>query len=90
MKPPNELTDQLPHLNTEVQDYLSDLLLHKEKDPLRFWISNQSRYPHLANIAARYLSSPASSAPVERLFIIKGGKFLGRKDADCLMKYSKN
>ena len=39
-----------------------------------FWKDHATTYPPLAMLACRYLSVPASSGPVERLFSI-GGKF---------------
>ena len=65
-------------LNTcdkEVQDYIESPCLPEDANPLEYWLDNQSKYPTLALLAKRYLSVPASSAPVERLFSI-GGKIL--------------
>ncbi len=57
----------------EVQEYLQQLVLDRQKDPLIFWASQDTMYPHLAPLTAKYLAVPATSAPVERLFSI-GGK----------------
>jgi hypothetical protein len=38
-----------------------------EDNPLGFWGSNENNYPILASMAKRFLTIPASSAPVERL-----------------------
>lgn len=41
---------------------------NKLNDPLLWWKSNGHRFPHLASLAKKYLSIPASSASAERLF----------------------
>ena len=37
-------------------------------DPLKFWHSRRKEYPLLYDTALRYLSVPASSSPIERVF----------------------
>ena len=44
-------------------------------DSLSFWDSHSCKYPTLASLALKYLTSPASSAPVERIFSIAGKVF---------------
>lgn len=39
-------------------------------DPLKYWKENTDKYPTLAKLARTYLTVPATSAPVERLFSI--------------------
>ena len=60
-------------LQSEISSYLAMPSLQEDDNPLKFWKEQQTVYPHLAKLAARYLSVPASSGPVERLFSI-GGK----------------
>ncbi len=55
----------------EVQEYLQQPALDRQKDPLIFWASQDTKYPHLAALEAKYLAFPATSAPVERLFSIE-------------------
>jgi hypothetical protein len=43
--------------------------------PLKFWKSNQYKFPLLAKLAKKYLGIPASSAAVERMFSIAGHIF---------------
>jgi hypothetical protein len=59
--------------STEVNRYLSQPCLAMESDPLQFWMSQQQNSPDLSAMACKFLTLPASSAPVERLFSI-GGK----------------
>ena len=60
---------------TEVADYLALPILDEKEDPLGFWKKHEHRFPLLSKLAAFYLSIPASSAPVERLFSIAGKIF---------------
>lgn len=56
-----------------VQRYLDEPTLESSADPLLFWKTNEYVYPTLSKIVKKYLSVPASSAPVECLFS-KAGK----------------
>lgn len=60
---------------SEVTLYLSEPVLPEDTNPLDFWKLNGSKFPKLSNLAKHYLSIPASSAPVERLFSIAGKIF---------------
>ena len=60
---------------SEVTLYLSEPVLPEDTNPLNFWKLNGSNFPKLSNLAKHYLSIPASSAPVERLFSIAGKIF---------------
>ena len=55
---------------SEVESYFSQPTLPENADPLDYW--KQSSFPILSKLAQHYLSIPASSAPVERLFSIAG------------------
>ena len=61
-------------LDVEFSKYLSEPCLREQGDPLAFWKVHSTTYPNLSKLACHYLSIPASSGPVERLFSI-GGKF---------------
>ena len=61
---------------SEVEEYLAQPPpLEKTSDPLQFWQTHEKKWPNLAILASRYLTIPASSAPVERLFSIAGKVF---------------
>ncbi len=56
-------------------DYIGELLVDDEQaselsklNPLVFWKAKQYEYLHLAFVACRLLSVPATSSGVERLF----------------------
>ena len=42
------------------------------QDPLSWWKSNGDGYPHLREVAKRYLAAPSTSVPSERLFSAAG------------------
>ena len=59
----------------EINLYLSEPRLPEEADVLAFWKFKECEFQTLSKIAQRYLSVPASSAPVERLFSVSGKFF---------------
>ncbi|KAG9267224.1 zinc finger BED domain-containing protein 4-like [Astyanax mexicanus] len=52
----------------EVQGYLRDAHLSRVEDPLKYWTEHKAVYPHLFQVAVRYLCTPASSVPCESFF----------------------
>ncbi|XP_045172971.2 zinc finger BED domain-containing protein 4-like [Mercenaria mercenaria] len=60
---------------SETDMYLAEDLLDTASDPLHYWESNSEKYPALSKLAQTYLTLPASSAPVEKLFSIGGKMF---------------
>ena len=67
-------TSQIDQEN-EPQEYLCDVCIPEDSDPLLWWQSQESNLPTLASLAQHYLAIPGSSAPVERLFSIAGKVF---------------
>ena len=54
---------------TEIDKYLFEPLIDLKKgDPYKWWKLNNVRYPVLSQLARRYLSTPPTSVPSERLF----------------------
>jgi hypothetical protein len=51
----------------EIQEYLSHAV-ENVKDPLKWWVENKYVYPKLYRMALDYLSIPATSTSVERVF----------------------
>ena len=51
-------------------------------DPIDYWINNSASYPLLLPVACDILSTPASSAPVERCFSISGQASKGNRLLD--------
>ena len=68
-------TDNVDAVISKVEAYFDSPCLPEDTDPLEYWKSQQSQQPQLANLACQYLSIPASSGPVERLFSIAGKVF---------------
>lgn len=52
----------------EVDKYLSEPLLHRKEDPLRWWHERRSIYPILFKYALKRLHLVATSVPCERIF----------------------
>jgi hypothetical protein len=58
-------------IKAELEFYIKEKISQTEGEEFRvldWWAKNQSKYPHLAEMARVYLSAFASSADVERLF----------------------
>lgn len=63
----------------ELEKYL---IMEREKgdtDPVQFWTANQTMYPTLSKIALHYVSIPASTGDVERLFSTSGAIIRARR-----------
>lgn len=63
----------------EIEEYLGSPPISEDQNPLRYWRLNDERFPILASLAARYLSLPATSASVERLFSVGGSIMRARR-----------
>ncbi|KDR66669.1 hypothetical protein GALMADRAFT_1141875 [Galerina marginata CBS 339.88] len=58
--PPTELHSELErYLNTDIEDVT---------DPIRWWYERKTTYPRLHRMALDYLTIPATSVDVERVF----------------------
>ncbi|XP_053710926.1 zinc finger BED domain-containing protein 4-like [Synchiropus splendidus] len=62
----------------EVKMYLAEPNIRRHDDPLRYWGDKQMIYPHLYTLAKKYLCTPTSSVPCERVFS-KAGEILSKK-----------
>lgn len=62
----------------ELDKYLSESLLNRQLDPLKWWSSRKQIYPRLYEIVKRRLCVPATSVPSERVFS-KAGLVLNSK-----------
>lgn len=62
----------------ELDKYLSESLLSRQLDPLKWWSSRKQLYPRLYEIVKRRLCVPATSVPSERIFS-KAGLVLNSK-----------
>ena len=63
--------------NSEIDEYIREPCFDMEENPLEYWKINKEKYPKLATLSLceKYMSVPATSAPVERLFSIAGKVF---------------
>lgn len=64
---------------SEVDVYMKLETIDQTVSPLIFWGINQELYPNLAKLARQYLSMPACSGSVERLFSISGSLARARR-----------
>lgn len=60
-------------VETELATYLLTPEVDPDTDPLQWWKRHEPNFPRLSNLAKKYLSVPATSAPSERLFSVGGG-----------------
>ena len=52
--------------------YISEPKIAKASSPAEYWKSNETRFPHLSQLYAKYATAPVTSAEAERLFSIAG------------------
>ena len=64
----NIFGNEAPSTENELASYLSAPQANRQVNPLDWWKTQQTVYPRLAKLAKRYLATPASSAPSERVF----------------------
>ena len=69
-------------VESQVDLYFAQQLENETCNPLNFWQRMVLEYPQLSLLASYYLSTPASSAPVERIFSVAGKIF--RPERCCL------
>lgn len=70
----------------EVQRYLEDPILKRNKDPLKWWSEHSYNYPYLKTLAKKTLCCLGTSVPCERIFS-KAGLILN--DRRCRLKNEK-
>lgn len=76
----------LPELNErktlleEIEDYIQEPNLPNSSSELVYWRRNQQKFSKLSFLAKKYLSVPASSGGVERLFSIAGSLARARRN----------
>lgn len=58
----------VPSIEDELNSYFVFPMLPMKSDPLAWWGKNAHIYPHLSEVARRYLCTPSTSVPSERLF----------------------
>ena len=66
----------------EMRHYLQEKNIPHHDDPLAWWKERAAQYPHLQQLAKKYLCIPATSVAAERLFS-KAGELISKRRA-CL------
>lgn len=72
---PLERDDPKSPIALELDCYLKENLLTKNKSPFEWWTGHQPRYPELARLARVFLCAPASTVYSERLFSEAGNVY---------------
>lgn len=77
-----EEVTQLSKEEEEINRYIGSKHSNDEMkiDPLQFWIDASKSYPLISGIACDILCTPASTAPVERLFSYSGEATKGKRN----------
>ena len=70
-----ENADDNDDIERQIDDYFRTIKSSSFDCPLKFWKSNQYKFPLLAKLAKKFLGIPASSASAERMFSIAGHIF---------------
>ncbi|XP_061704198.1 zinc finger BED domain-containing protein 4-like [Cydia pomonella] len=52
----------------ELDKYLQENLLQRDRSPYEWWVKNKAKYPLMAHLAKKWLAAPGSSVYSERLF----------------------
>jgi len=58
--------------NLGVVRYKSEVEIDEDNCPLEWWKSHAGAYPTIASLARKYLTTPATTVPCERLFSASG------------------
>lgn len=78
----NDSDEELPEVAVQHRDVLNRYRIQmpadEDADPLHWWASHAGAFPSIALLARRYLATPATSVPCERLFS-KAGNIVDKK-----------
>lgn len=86
-----EVIDDEVIIKNEIKLYLGSRLVDKDKDPIEWWRLNRKVYPRLCDLAAVFLSAPATSTYSERVFSEAGNVYTDKRaslkpdTAECLV-----
>ena len=64
--------DESQEHRDEFSHFLQEPPLHPSKEPMEWWQQNEKRFPKLASLARKYLCTPATSVPSEKVFSAAG------------------
>ncbi|XP_074713748.1 E3 SUMO-protein ligase ZBED1-like isoform X2 [Strix uralensis] len=61
-------TESMPEIHQQLENYIVEPLCKRSTDPLRWWKSNEHRFPAVARLSRQYLAVPATAVLPEQAF----------------------
>nr|XP_039247688.1 zinc finger BED domain-containing protein 4-like [Styela clava] len=64
---------------SQLDQYICEPVVSRNVDPLEWWRQNKIRFPILASVVRKYLASPPTTVPSERVFSTVGNIYSDRR-----------
>lgn len=73
-----------PASDTSVDRYRGEPSISIDDCPLEWWSGHTRAYPTLAPLSQKYLATPATTVPCEKLFSLSGISHLAKKESSTV------